>query len=81
MSAELLQLIAERDNKTIGRVRRCRGHRVFELDVKALEFEEVMPVQQIVTVKEGHLYCAAINRTTAEKKFIRMLEKLTANAG
>lgn len=62
------------------------GHRFFELNVKTLEFIEVFTTDKSISItgdkrskinmKEGHLYCSALNRKSAEGKFIKMLHKI-----
>jgi hypothetical protein len=49
----------------------AKGQVLYELDLSTMEFSEC----ELVTAKPGHLYCLAINRTNAERKFKNMLAK------
>lgn len=92
-SKQAPQVIQAEQRKTqfVGQVRPHKGHRCYELDLKTMEFEEVTPqvvgasyengqVQKKLQVKDGHLYCFALNHANAERKFFKMLSKLMPNA-
>ena len=87
-------VIEQQQKKTnlVGQVTPQPGHKAWELCLKTLEFDEVFPevtgvnmitkkTERRLQVKDGHIYCFALNKQNAEKRFIKMLHKLAAEAG
>jgi hypothetical protein len=71
----------------LGKLRPQPGQKVFEVDmvtaiVKESVYERVnaklLPdgttkVEKKINVKDGHLYCVALNKRNAEKRFLKMI--------
>lgn len=64
-----------------------RGHRLYALEVKTLQFDEVTAkhiklgkgkvLRRDLLTQDGYIYCSALNPANAEKKFMKMLQDLT----
>lgn len=75
----------ERQNKLVGSTRLHAGQKLWECNIETGEIAQVnyedtaeidfenKEARKRVTVKEGHLYCGAINKKNAVKHFTKML--------
>jgi hypothetical protein len=81
----------QKKTKFLGQIRPQRGQRIYELNVKSLDIIDVTPqgtdvdisgkVNRKLQVREGHIYCVALNEKNAERKFIKRLNELAVKMG
>ena len=63
--------------RVLGRLLVKRGHKAWQLDVATATITEAEREGKRINIKPKHLYCSALNKANAERRFIAMLKEIT----